>query len=80
MFSIRRQLTAGLIVVVSAAAPAPVGAQAASPPPPTQLKPMQVKWILPPAGSAFYASEKANAEAMGYDTVENGDLSYPARP
>jgi len=80
MFSNRRKLTARLIIVAGAAALAPVSAQAASPPPPTQLKPMQVKWILPPAGSSFYASEKANAEAMGYETAENGDLSYPARP
>ena len=36
-----------------------------------------VKWILPPKTSPFYESEKANAEAAGYETVEHDDLSYP---
>ena len=52
-------------------------AQASSPPPIQPLKPIQVKWILPPKSSPFYASEKANAEAAGYATVEHDDLSYP---
>jgi hypothetical protein len=40
----------------------------------------RVRRVSRNTGSSFYSSEKANAEAMGYDTVENGDLSYPARP
>ena len=52
-------------------------AQASTPPPIQPLKPLEVKWILPPQSSPFYASEKANAEAAGYETVEHDDLSYP---
>ena len=55
------------------------GAQASSPPPIAPLKPLEVKWILPPRTSPFYESEKALAEAAGYDTVEHDDLSYPGR-
>ena len=53
------------------------GAQASTPPPPQPVKPLTVKWILPPRTSSFYASEKYWAEQMGYETVENDDLSYP---
>ena len=51
------------------------GAQASSPPPIAPLKPIAVKWILPPKSSPFYASVTANAEAAGYETVEHDDLS-----
>ena len=39
----------------------------------------QVKWILPPrmGDEFFYWLDKAFAEGMGHDTVENDDLSYP---
>jgi ABC-type sugar transport system substrate-binding protein len=54
------------------------GAQAT--PGPMPFNPPAVKWILPPKTSPFYASEKANAEAAGYETVEHDDMSYPGRP
>jgi hypothetical protein len=55
------------------------GAQASTPPPPQPLKPITVKWILPPRTSSFYESEKAHALAAGYEVVEHDDLSYPGR-
>jgi hypothetical protein len=51
------------------------GAQASSPPPIAPVKPLAVKWILPPRGSEFYAYDKWFAETMGYETVE-----HDARP
>ncbi len=36
-----------------------------------------MKWILPPQSSSHYASEKAFAESMGYQTVEFDDPTYP---
>jgi hypothetical protein len=39
----------------------------------------EVKWILPPEGSAFYDAVKAFAEGAGYETVEHDDFRYPAR-
>ena len=40
-------------------------------------KTFDVKWILPPKGSAAYEQSKNFAESMGYDTVEHDDFSYP---
>jgi ABC-type sugar transport system substrate-binding protein len=70
-----RHMTTTTRIVASAIAlltllPA-AGAQASSPPPPQPLKPLEVKWILPPRTSPFYESEKAHAEAAGYETVEH---------
>ena len=44
------------------------------------IKPVELfepKWILPPRSSGAYGPIKAAAEAMGYDTVEHDDFSYP---
>jgi hypothetical protein len=47
--------------------------------PPIQLPPPRekLKWILPGRNSEFYGRIKHYAEAIGYETVEHDDLSYP---
>jgi hypothetical protein len=54
-------------------------AQASSPPPIAPLKPLEVKWILPPdsPGWGAYEGNQLAASLGGYDTVEHDDLSYP---
>ena len=49
------------------------------PPIDIRLPDFEVKWILPPKGSAFYSSVKHYAEEAGYETVEHDDFSYPPR-
>jgi hypothetical protein len=59
----------------------PVAGAHASNPPIEPIKPLDVKWILPPRSSGdFYLYDKWFTETMGYETVENGDLTYPSRP
>jgi hypothetical protein len=55
-------------------------AQASSPPPIAPLKPIEVKWILPPdhPGWGSYEGNLLAATLGGYETVEHDDLSYPA--
>ena len=58
----------------------PVAGAHASNPPIEPLKPLEVKWILPPRTAGdFYLYDKSFATGMGYETVENDDLSYPGR-
>lgn len=48
--------------------------------PPITFPPkFEVKYILPPRGSEWYGRIKSAAEAMGYETVEHDDFSYPGR-
>ena len=56
-------------------------AQASTPPPIAPLKPIEVKWILPPdyPGWGAYEGNVLAATLGGYDTVEHDDLSYPGR-
>jgi len=63
--------------VIAILAIGPSAAQAASLPPITPLKPLVVKWILPPRSSSMYEAEKAWAQANGIPTVEFDDPSYP---
>ncbi len=66
------------VVVIGLASLIPsAGAFASSPPPIQQIKPLSVKWILPPRGSEFYWADRAFALSMGYEVVENDDLTYP---
>jgi len=59
----------------------PVAGAHASNPPIEPLKPLEVKWILPPRTAGdFYLYDKWFATTMGYETVENDDLTYPSRP
>ncbi|HEX6023800.1 MAG TPA: hypothetical protein VFZ00_17550 [Solirubrobacter sp.] len=57
-------------------------AQASSLPPITPLKPLEVKWILPPdyPGWGAYEGNLWAATLAGYETVEHDDLTYPGRP
>lgn len=76
MTTTTRRIAAAAIAILTLL---PVAGAQASQPPIAPLKPLEVKWILPPRTSPFYESEKALAEAAGYDTVEHDDLSYPGR-
>lgn len=46
-------------------------------PPITIRKPFELKWVLPTRHASFYGASKAFAESMGYETVENDDMTYP---
>ena len=76
MTTTTRRIAAAAIAVLTLL---PVAGAQASQPQIAPLKPLEVKWILPPRTSPFYESDKALAEAAGYDTVEHDDLSYPGR-
>jgi hypothetical protein len=73
-----KRIAAALVVAALAAVPSV--AQASSLPPIAPLKPIAVKWILPPKGSPLYEQQKAWAEANGYETVDFEDRTYPSRP
>ncbi len=79
------KLAGGLAAGIALAAAPASTAQATVPGPVTQG---EVKWILPPniPGSIAYGNIKHGADgtggvgAMGYETVENDDLTYNPNP
>ncbi len=70
------KLVGGLVAGVALAAAPTATAQATTVPRPVSQA--EVKWILPPAGSVAYGPSKGGAEAMGYETAGNDDMTYPA--